>query len=473
MIRYSQICPACLRVAVHFLLVLAIAVGLNACARAARVQKPWIVTGRTAAPQRKGKHKSAPAFMPPAVRTSTLEITPGIHVAGIVPLPLDFAPDMGRPPLWLVGGSEIGVVGTRADKGMMLGFSGTGLSQRRVLIEDYRAGANGGRLLDLAVNPGGNLLATAVDMPAEDRVDINVADASRPDQTSQLGSLEGEFDSVELSWLRTEIAILTQASSSPSHSAAESTALASIGLYLITTGQKGGIKSVDRIKCPLSMLAFSPNETFAVGQGNASAHPSIIDLRSGKCIRGPSPDPIQVLGWAPDSASFLYRTADQGGVFRFDLTSGQSSTIAVSSGAAAYASDGTIIAFGSQQLSWQRAIAEPQRPVKAQIALLDPHQSLRTINSLGFTTQPALLAQSTMVFSHASNDAVIDTAIPGTTGLIREIIEYSYPSRTAFLLAHGAVKGPIQISWSPNGRELAILDGDASSRTLAVIDPPR
>jgi hypothetical protein len=78
-----------------------------------------------------------------------------------------------------------------------------------------------------------------------------------------------------------------------------------------------------------------------------------------------------------------------------------------------------------------------------------------------------------MVFSQISNDAIIDTAIPGATGPVREIIEYSYPARAAFVLAHGAVQGPVAISWSPDGRQIAIADGDATRRTLAVIAPPK
>jgi len=136
-------------------------------------------------------------------------------------------------------------------------------------------------------------------------------------------------------------------------------------------------------------------------------------------------------------------------------------------------SDGAIIALGSQRLSWRRAVAEPMSPVKAQIALFDPHQSLTTINSLGFATQPAILAQSTMVFSQISNDAIIDTAIPGAAGLIRLIIEYSYAARAAFVLAHGEVRGPAAISWSPDGKQIAIVDGDTARRTLAVIAPPK
>jgi hypothetical protein len=220
-------------------------------------------------------------------------------------------------------------------------------------------------------------------------------------------------------------------------------------------------------------LAFSPNDAFAVVQDGGGASPAIVDVHGETCVRFPSQGPLQLLGWAPDSTAFLYTTPDQNGVFRFDLMTGRSATIAISSGAAAYASDGTIIALGSQELSWRQAAAEPKSRVKAQVALFDPHQSLKTISWLGFATQPAVLAQSTMVLSPVSNDAIIDTAIPVPTGLIREIIEYSYGARAAFVLAHGAVRGPVAISWSPDGKQIAIVDGDATGCSLVVIKPPR
>ena len=48
-----------------------------------------------------------------------------------------------------------------------------------------------------------------------------------------------------------------------------------------------------------------------------------------------------------------------------------------------------------------------------------------------------------------------------------------YPVRAAFVLARGAVRGPIAISWSPDGKQIAIVDGDAAGGTLAVIAPPK
>lgn len=471
----------------HLFFVLAVAAGASACAHTARISntihsristtfhKSWTAVRSTVS--RSSKHKSNSAAPPPryAARTATLDVTFGLQVAGVALLPGDFLPDMSRPPLWLRGGSEVGVIGSRGGKGMMLGFSGVNLSRQRVVIEDYGAGAPGGRLLDAAASPDGHTLATAVAGASRDRLEVNLIDASIPGGTLRIASLDGEFSSAQLTWLGSgQIALAAQAiTPAAGELTAETTEVPSSGLYVITAGPPTAMRRLDGVKCSLSPLAFSPNNVFAVAQGTGSAPPEIVDVHGEKCMRLPSAGPLQVLGWAPDSTAFLYRAADRNGVFRFDVPAGRSATIAISSGAAAYASDGTIIALGSQELSWRRAVAEPMSPVKAQIALFDPHQSLTTINSLGFATQPALLAQSTMMFSQVSNDAIIDTAIPGSTGPVRLIIEYSYPARAAFVLAHGEAGGPAAISWSPDGKQIAIVDGDATHRTLAVIAPPK
>jgi len=463
----------------HLLFVLTIAACVSACARTAKISttihKSWTAVRSTASlSSRHKRHSTAPAPRY-AARTATLDVTFGLRVAGVAPLPDDFVPDMSRPPLWLRGGTEVGVIGTRAGKGMMLGFSGANLSRQRVVIEDYGVGAPGGRLFDVAVSADGRTLATAVEAASRDHLDVNLIDASSPAEAHRIASLEGEFDSAQLTWLNSgDIALAARAITPTGGNSTTETAAVPVGdLYLITVGPSTSMRRLDGVKCPLSPLAFSPNDAFAVAQGTGSAPPEIIDIHSERCVGLPSDGPMQILGWAPNSTAFLYGRADRSGVFRFDVLTGGSATIAISSGAAAYASDGTIIALGSQELSWRRAVAEPMSHVKAQIALFDPYQSLTTINSLGFATQPALLAQSTMVFSRISNDAIIDMAIPGAAGPVRLIIEYSYEARAAFVLAHGAIMGPAAISWSPDGKQIAIVDGDATRRTLTVLAPPK
>ncbi len=462
-----------MRLRLHLAFLLTVAAGLSACARAAMmaaaIRPSWIPGGRAARVPSKSSSKTVPGPQRYAGRTATLNMTVGLQVAGISALPEDFQPDMNRAPLWLDSGSEIGVIGSRSGKGVMLGISGAGLSHQRVVLEDYGTGAPGGKILDVTVNNDGRKLATVSVVPSEDRLDVNVIDTLSADEVQTVASLKGEFEAAQLTWLTNgKLALAVQALTP----ALTSSAVPVSALYVITLGQSPSIRRLDGIKCQLSALAFSPDNAIAVAQGGSSASPAVLDMHRGTCSSFPSAASLQVLGWAPHSETFLYRTADHAGVFRFDVESGRRSTIAVSSGAAGYASDGTIIAVGSQQLSWRRIANGRLGEVKVQVALFDPHQSLITINSLGFATQPALLAQSSMVISPVSNNAIIDTATPGQSGPERELIEYSYPARAAFVLARGVVQGPIGMSWSPDGRRIAIVDGNSTLRTVSVIAPP-
>jgi WD40 repeat protein len=464
---------------VQLFIIVVLTAGLSACANVAgiptTIHSSWIATKNAVLPSSKRKSKAATGPPRYAANTATLLVTFGLQVTGVRPLPADFQPDMTRPPIWLRNGSEVGVIGTRVGRGVMLGFSGRGLSQQRVVIEDNGAAAPGGQLLDVATNADGRTLATAVESDSRARLDVNLSDASNSGSVAPIASLEGEFGSAQLTWINNQEIVLAAQAVAPSNDDpnARTAAVPVSGLYLIKIDSKTSIRRMDGVSCELSALNFSPDGAFAVAQGGNNTPPAIIDVQKGSCTGFGSRFPLQVLAWSPDSSAFLYRTAAQDGVFRFNFKAGRRSIVAIASGAAAFASDGTIIAFGSQELSWRRAVAEPTSPVKAQIALFDPHQNLITINSLGFDLPPALMAESTMVFSQVSNDAIIDTAIPGPTGLVRELIEYSYPARAAFILAHGPVRGPIAISWSPDGRQIAIIDGDTTHRTLGVITPPR
>jgi hypothetical protein len=68
---------------------------------------------------------------------------------------------------------------------------------------------------------------------------------------------------------------------------------------------------------------------------------------------------------------------------------------------------------------------------------------------------------------------VIDTAIPAMPVPLRELIDYSYPARAAFVLASGPVQGPLTMSWSPDGKTLAFVDGNATLTTITALHPPK
>ncbi|HKV55768.1 MAG TPA: hypothetical protein VJN94_14130 [Candidatus Binataceae bacterium] len=431
--------------------------------------------GHKAASRSQNKTAAPPLY---AAHTATLDVVFGIRVTGVASLPADFLPDMTRAPMWLRNGTEVGVFGDAGGKAMMLGFSGANLETRRVVLEDFGAGAAGGRLLDVAVSPDGNLLASAIAQPTQNRLEVALAESANPVEAHSIAELDGAFDAAQLTWLdRSTIALFAHPGTPLPQTSSAPGIVAAGGLYMIGTALQASTRHLDGITCPLSPLAFSPNRYFAVAQGDIDAPPAIVDLHDQTCRPLGRSSPLRVLGWAPNSAAFLFAPVSPGkgddGVFLFDMTTGRTATIAVSSGAAAYAADGAILAVGSQRLSWKRVSERPNDSVKVEVARFEPNQSQLAINSLGFETSPSLLAQTTMDFSEASDNGIIDTALPGLAGPLRELIEYSYRAHAAFVIASGPVQGAVAISWSPDGQRAAIVDGNSTVRTITVLAPPK
>jgi hypothetical protein len=486
-----------MRSSLHALLLIGLAACLAGCARMAKVgaavKKSWIAAGQPSAPPARPTGQVTPKY---AAHTATLGITQGVRVLGVVDLPRDFVPDMNRAPIWLHNGREIAVLGTTGGRSTMLGFSGAGLIERRTIIRDFGPGASRGWLLDVAPSSDGEKLAAAEATSAGLR--LKLSDSSDFSIWHKIAALRGDFASAQLTWLnRTELILATYSSSDTlDQSLVQANGASERCLYSIKLGEPGperstrlhpktgssaaeslasrtSVRRLDQVHCELSRLAFSPDQRLAIAQGEENgAAPALINLQHPKCRLLGLGGRIRVLAWAPKSKAFLYTQASHGGVLKFELDTGRITTIAVSSGAAAYASDGTIIALGSQALSWTRAARQAHAGVKAQIALFDSDNKQITINSLGFVSEPALLAQSTMVFSVASNDALIDLAVTEAGAPRRQIMEYSYRSRAAFVLARGAAHGPVAMSWSQDGKLAAIVDGDAKRHTLTVLAPP-
>jgi hypothetical protein len=417
--------------------------------------------------------KKPPRPLPNGPQTATLNLTYGIPVVGIVPMPPGFVPNTAYSPIWLGQENEIGIVGSSNGEVGILGFGGAGLGNRQVIAADSDLH---GHLLDVAANPDGTALALAVAKPAQNRLEVIGRFGTNPADDRSMAIVDGNFDSAELTWLGpTTLALLLLPPPSPNQLVAPgSIILSSGGLYIIKAGVP--IQRLDGLQCPLSPLSFSPDGLFAVGQGDAVAPPVLVDLHNQNCRPLGPRIPLKVLAWARDSSGFLYAARDKEGagndVLRYDRASGQSVMVARSSAAAAYTGDGTIVTLGSRELSPRRLANAPQGAVKAEIALMKPAAAEITVNSLGFETLPAMLAASTMVFSIAADEGVIDTAIIGDARIIRELIAYSYKTHAAFVLANGAAATPVLMSWSPDGKMLAIVDGDANSSTLALIAPP-
>jgi hypothetical protein len=411
----------------------------------------------------------------PAVHQGALAITNGIGIIGSKALPAEFVADLGYAPIWLNLGSEIAVAGSVKGRSALLGLGDPKMMNQHVIAEDSASGASQGRILDVAANPNDPTLALAIAEP--DRVVVSLRRGTADDAIRNVDAVAGTFDRGQLNWLdATTIALALHADRNTSAAPDQAAGQNGSGVYLIKFSDPPEVRALGKIQCALSRLSFSPDGRFAVGQGDAATAPVLIDVRSESCAPLGRREPIRVMGWAPDSLAFLYFAAGEKGVpgiFRYDRASGGSAVIAVASGAAAHAADGTIIAVGNERLTWRIARAASEQPVAAQIALLPPGQQEVTINSLGFETTPAWLARASMAFSPSANAGVIDIVAIKALQPTRELIEYSYSARAAFVLAGTTPDAPIGLSWSPDGKMIAIVDASIQPNILTVLAAPR
>ena len=409
--------------------------------------------------------------IPPPIPIGSLTITSGIRVTSATNLPAGFEADPDYAPIWLQG-PEIAIAGNAAGKSVVLGVGGAGGSSQRIIAEDFGVSAPRGKILDIAASPDGLTVATAVADPKENQLEVILRDTLSDNTARPAASFDGAFTWTQLKWLdQTTLALATRSASTADDSSA-----AASNLKLITAAGPLAIRPLDQIKCALSPLSFSPNSQLAVAQGDTNAPPLLIDLHAETCSLLTIREPVRVLSWAPDASAFLYFAQSKKGApaaFRYDLRSGLSTVVAVSSCAAAYASDGTIVAAGNDELSWRRASDAPNKPIEVQIALISPGRNVTYVNALGFRTAPAMLARTSMIFSQATDTGVMDVTIPVAAGPQRELIEYSYPSKSAFLLASGPAGAPLTLSWSPDGMSLALVDAGAQPNRLTVLAPPR
>src|SRR5260370_6262656 len=315
----------------------------------------------------------------------------GIPRPGAIALPSGFAPAVGYPPMWL--GTEIGVAGEVEGKTAVLGFRGAKLAKRRVLAQDFGAAATAGVIVDIAAGPDGTNLATAVSQPQNNRIVVFLRDLTSPSDAEghALASVDGSFALVHLTWLDSATLSLALRAPAPSPDSTEPAAAggaaldAMDGLYVIY-----GAKLPQRFHqpgCALSRLSWSPNRRLAVAQGDVQVPVALIDYTAKTCQKLNIATPIKVLAWSPDSTAFIYTApnvdARSTGIFRYELATGAITLVAVSSSAAAFASDGAIIAVVNRELSWRRVAAQPQAKVKVGIAPFDSNQSEFRRNRLG------------------------------------------------------------------------------------------
>jgi len=406
----------------------------------------------------------------------------GAKIVGRVVLPPGFTPVAPYAPMWLQNGSVLAAVGALGDHTAVIGIDTTGARPPFVIATDFGTVVPGAKIADVVASPDGMTLAIAAIEPTSGRLNIILHEVIAPDESNLIASFNGVFDSISVAWLDPHrIAVGLRSSSNSNGSPApanppEAGAPGNVenaspnGLYVIDTTGLGSVKRI-AIECALSALSWSPNGNWAIGSGDAVALPVLIRLQNPACVTMHG-GPITPIGWSPDSESILYSAPFRGsrGVFRHDPADSSTSPIAISSASAAWTSTGEILALGSQTLTW-RATQAVAKLWPVQVALMGPSMPDVEILSLGIKTTAPMLALSTMDYTQATDMAAIDLITPGATGPIRRIIGYLEPTRTALTLASGPVIGPVLMSWSPDGNDLAILDTNMGASVLTVVSP--
>ena len=440
---------------------------------------------------------SAPKPGPPpfVARSTTLAVTNGIKVLTNVAMPNGFAPIPSRPPIWMQNGEEIGVVGTQDGHTIMYGLGGAAWRTGRILAaETGPAAAENGTIADLGVSPNGLTLATAMVAPGGDRVDVIVRDLIATGAGNVIANFNGRYDSISLSWLNDATIALAlrqhpeppeqpgpseeAPKPDPDQADVEPPPARADGLQLIVITGAGSVAPL-KLSCPMSALSWSAHGVYAVGQGDAGAPPVVIDRRASTCTRFHVREPIRVLDWDKnDEGSFLYVAPDPTGhtigVFKYNIATGADHLMGVSTGAASFASGSDTVTLGNRELSFKTAIERPREPVTAQVAVAQADLTEVDVKSLGFDTWPEMLAQSTMAYSKGADEAAMEVYAPSKPVPWRKIVTYSLHYDSGFLLAEGPSQGIVNMSWSPRGRWLAFLDGDATIGTvMTVLEPPR
>jgi hypothetical protein len=408
---------------------------------------------------------------PPAERGGgVLTVATGVPIVARFPMPPGFEPIAFRPPLWLSNGRDLAVVGSFHGNTTLLGV-GLGRPEPIVLAADHPPESPNATLADIAASPDHSSLAIAVTGAAPNRIDVfryDLANGSR----DPIASIETGFESVSLGWpLADTLALAIR----PDPAAAGALgAGAGLVLYLIPANGPGPRARLP-FDCAFTPLSWSPGGAYAVGQGDTGTQPVLIDLEKKTCLPLNVPGPITVLQWSSRGTSFIYAGPTPGNpiesVFQFDIPTGRADSIAISSSAAAYVSDNSILALGNRQLALPRVLANPQTLVTAEVALLTPAQGSIRIETLGVPTLPEMMASSTMTYSARSQMGAIELFAPSGLTALRHLVVFSISTGREVLLASGPAIGLSLMSWSPDGQALAVFDGDVHGSELLVIAP--
>lgn len=429
---------------------------------------------------------------PPFAQANTA-LAAKVPVIATIPMPAGFTSE-GWPPLWFQGG-ELAVIGRQSGRIIVLGYSGVGFQQRRILAPGDGPDERNRVILDLAENPKQTMLATAIGDLKDGHVDVTLRNVSEDQPARQLTRMEGRFSAAGLSWIDVATLALGLVPQPPSPQATPTSVseasptpnparlAVEAGLYAVSLDRGWPVRKID-LHCARPMdfthTVWSPDGRYALVDSDAPP-PILIDRISLECkaLNIPADQRFHLVGWNQYSDRFLYAAAPAGdypsglsGFFEYDLGSGQSRMIAAPAAAATYLQGGTIAALGNRNLNARLIAKSPDMLLAAELALIDPSLSRIVIAPLGFNTRAAALLSGGLAYSRIAEELAVQLFLPGADGNFPVILSFFPATLKARAIATAKAGAILSMSWSPLGDLLAVLDVSAAPPVLTVLSPP-
>src|SRR5208337_2647287 len=137
----------------------------------------------------------------------------------------------------------------------------------------------------IAASPNGLTLAAAMVVPGAGRVDMIIRDLIATGPGNVLASFNGDYDSISISWLNNAtVAVALRRHPEP-----------------LEPGDNGEPPKSDADQADAEPPpSWSAHGVYAVGQGDASTPPVIVDRRNATCTGFHVSRPIHVLDWDTD-----------------------------------------------------------------------------------------------------------------------------------------------------------------------------
>jgi len=403
-------------------------------------------------------------------RQSDFATAPGVPVYAVVSMPEGFFPEPSTAPMWLSGGTEVALVGSYNGEAVILGFSGAQFADYRILSSEGSEPLKG-KLLDACASPDGSAVALAVAREDGNGIDLLVHETAAAKRGGRVATLKGNFELASVSWLAHDEIVLA-VRKAPVDDQPLQTAVH----YFNPVGKE--LSKWRTIQCDLAHPFWNPSGTLAFAATQPGAAAVLFDRRRGKCSDLLVPGNVRFIDWSPDEHSFLYFAAlagatDAGGfaAFDYDLATGASRMIAMSSGGVTFTKNGTVAALGNRKLTNRTVLGSPNGSIALEMAELNLVTGEMQITALPLQTTPEAMALSAIRYSDAANSLAFELPVSSAVGGV-DLVTFDLSSKATGLLARTLRSRTLPpMSWSPDGRLIALVNIYSGPQATSTSQP--